>query len=69
MTEHATRASLAPEYDVVIVGARFAGLYLLVRLRELGLSARAFEAGTGVGGTWNWNRYPAARYSRAAAFR
>ena len=61
MTEHATRATLAPEYDVVIVGAGFAGLYLLTRLRDLGLSARAFEAGGGVGGTWYWNRYPGAR--------
>ncbi len=50
-----------PEYDVAIVGAGFAGLYLLHQCRELGLSARAWEAGTGVGGTWYWNRYPGAR--------
>src|SRR5271168_293445 len=48
-------------YDAVIVGAGFAGLYMLHRLRGLGLSARVFEAGTGVGGTWYWNRYPGAR--------
>ncbi len=48
-------------YDVVIVGAGFAGLYMLHRLRGLGLSARVFEAGSGVGGTWYWNRYPGAR--------
>ena len=47
--------------DVVIVGAGFAGLYMLHRLRGLGLSARVFEAGSGVGGTWYWNRYPGAR--------
>jgi len=47
--------------DAVIVGAGFAGLYMLHRLRELGLSATAFEAGSGVGGTWFWNRYPGAR--------
>jgi cyclohexanone monooxygenase len=47
--------------DVVVVGAGFAGLYLLHRLRGLGLSARAFEQGGGVGGTWYWNRYPGAR--------
>ncbi|MGK0168888.1 MAG: cation diffusion facilitator CzcD-associated flavoprotein CzcO [Gammaproteobacteria bacterium] len=47
--------------DVVVVGAGFAGLYLLHRLRGLGLSAVALEAGTGVGGTWYWNRYPGAR--------
>ena len=47
--------------DVVIVGAGFSGLYLLHRLRGLGLSARIFEAGDGVGGTWYWNRYPGAR--------
>ncbi|PSB63302.1 cyclohexanone monooxygenase [Chroococcidiopsis cubana CCALA 043] len=49
------------EFDVAIVGAGFAGLYMLHRLRELGLSARVFEAGSGVGGTWFWNRYPGAR--------
>jgi cyclohexanone monooxygenase len=47
--------------DVVIVGAGFAGMYLLHRLRGLGMSARVFEAGTDVGGTWYWNRYPGAR--------
>ena len=48
-------------FDAVIVGAGFAGLYMLHRLRGLGFSARVFEAGTGVGGTWYWNRYPGAR--------
>ncbi len=47
--------------DAVIVGAGFAGLYMLHRLRGLGLSARVFEAGDDVGGTWYWNRYPGAR--------
>ncbi|MEY4761306.1 MAG: hypothetical protein RLZZ200_1162, partial [Pseudomonadota bacterium] len=47
--------------DVVIVGAGFAGLYALHALRGLGLSARVFEAGDDVGGTWYWNRYPGAR--------
>ena len=49
------------DYDAVIVGAGFAGLYMLHRLRGLGLSVRVFEAGGGVGGTWYWNRYPGAR--------
>ncbi len=47
--------------DVVIVGAGFAGLYMLHKLRSLGVTARVFEAGGGVGGTWYWNRYPGAR--------
>src|SRR4051812_16403448 len=47
--------------DVVIVGAGFAGMYMLHRLRGLGMSARVFEAAGGVGGTWYWNRYPGAR--------
>ncbi len=47
--------------DAVVVGAGFAGLYMLHKLHELGLNARAFEAGDGVGGTWYWNRYPGAR--------
>jgi len=49
------------ELDAVVVGAGFAGLYMLHRLRGLGLSTRVFEAGDGVGGTWHWNRYPGAR--------
>ncbi|HEY5637723.1 MAG TPA: NAD(P)/FAD-dependent oxidoreductase [Burkholderiales bacterium] len=48
-------------FDVVVVGAGFAGLYLLHRARALGFTARAFEAGSDVGGTWYWNRYPGAR--------
>ena len=47
--------------DAVVVGAGFAGLYMLHRLRGLGLRARVYEAGGGVGGTWYWNRYPGAR--------
>ncbi len=47
--------------DVAIVGAGFAGMYMLHRLRGLGYQARVFEAGKGVGGTWYWNRYPGAR--------
>jgi len=48
-------------YDAVIVGAGFAGMYMLHRLRGLGFTARVYEAGGGVGGTWYWNRYPGAR--------
>ena len=51
----------APDVDAVIVGAGFAGLYMLHRLRAMGLSVRVFERGSGVGGTWYWNRYPGAR--------
>ncbi len=47
--------------DAVVVGAGFAGMYMLHRLRGLGLSVRVYEAGDGVGGTWYWNRYPGAR--------
>ena len=50
-----------PQYDAVIVGAGFAGLYMLHRLRQDGFRAIVFEAGSGVGGTWYWNRYPGAR--------
>ncbi len=49
------------QYDVVVVGGGLGGLYALHRLRGLGLSVRVFEAGSGVGGTWFWNRYPGAR--------
>ena len=47
--------------DAVIVGAGFAGIYMLYKLRQQGLEARVIEAGSGVGGTWYWNRYPGAR--------
>lgn len=46
--------------DAVVIGAGFAGLYAVYRFREMGLSLRAFEQGSGVGGTWYWNRYPGA---------
>jgi cyclohexanone monooxygenase len=48
-------------YDAVIIGAGFAGMYMLHRLRKLGMTARVYERGDGVGGTWYWNRYPGAR--------
>jgi cyclohexanone monooxygenase len=48
-------------FDVIVVGAGFAGMYMLHRTRQLGLSVRVFEAADGVGGTWYWNRYPGAR--------
>ncbi len=47
--------------DVAIVGGGLAGLYAIHRLRGLGLTVRAYEAGSGIGGTWFWNRYPGAR--------
>lgn len=47
--------------DVAIVGGGLAGLYAIHRLRKLGLKVRAYEAGSGIGGTWFWNRYPGAR--------
>ena len=49
------------EYDAIVIGAGFAGLYMLYRLRERGLSVRVLEAADGIGGTWYWNSYPGAR--------
>jgi cyclohexanone monooxygenase len=49
------------DFDAVVVGAGFAGLYMLAKLRELGFSAIVIEQGADVGGTWYWNRYPGAR--------
>jgi cyclohexanone monooxygenase len=59
--EGAPARAKSEQFDAVIVGAGFAGMYMLHRLRGLGLTARVFEAGVGVGGTWYWNRYPGAR--------
>ena len=50
------------QFDVIVIGAGVTGLYALYRLRELGFSVRCFEDGSGVGGTWYWNRYPGARF-------
>jgi cation diffusion facilitator CzcD-associated flavoprotein CzcO len=57
-----TAPAEAQEFDAIIVGAGISGLYQLYRLRELGMRVRVLEAGTGVGGTWYWNRYPGARF-------
>ncbi len=50
------------DFDAIVIGAGVAGLYQLHKLRELGLRVRTFEAASGVGGTWYWNRYPGARF-------
>ena len=55
-------AASSPDWDAIIIGAGMSGMYQLYRLRRLGLRVRVFEAGTGVGGTWYWNRYPGARF-------
>src|SRR6201747_290187 len=49
-------------YDAIVIGAGISGMFMLYRLRELGMTTRVFEAGTNVGGTWYWNRYPGARF-------
>ncbi len=52
---------MSAQPDVLVVGGGFAGRYAVHRFRELGFSVKAFEAGSNVGGTWYWNRYPGAR--------
>ena len=52
--------------DALVIGAGVAGLYQLHRMREMGMNVRAYEAGSGVGGTWYWNRYPGARFDSQA---
>ena len=55
-------ASTTPDFDAVVIGAGFSGMYMLKSLRDkLGLQVRVYEAGDTVGGTWYWNRYPGAR--------
>ena len=55
-------AEAVERFDAIVIGAGVTGLYSLYRLRELGLSVRAFEDASGVGGTWFWNRYPGCRF-------
>ncbi len=54
-------ANASSQYDVVVIGAGFAGMYTLHKLRALNLNIKVVEAGDNVGGTWYWNRYPGAR--------
>jgi hypothetical protein len=61
LTERPTQDQVAT-YDAIVIGAGISGMFMLYRLRELGMTARVFEAGTNVGGTWYWNRYPGARF-------
>jgi cyclohexanone monooxygenase len=51
----------SPQYDAIIIGAGFAGMYMLKTLRDKGFRAHVYERGADVGGTWYWNRYPGAR--------
>jgi cation diffusion facilitator CzcD-associated flavoprotein CzcO len=52
----------AKKVDAVIIGAGISGMYQLHKLRKIGLTVKVYEGGTGVGGTWYWNRYPGARF-------
>ena len=60
-TASSTMSSTPDHLDVAIVGAGFAGLYMLYKLRGLGFSVRVYEAADNVGGTWFWNQYPGCR--------
>lgn len=57
----ASRNETATDFDVVVIGAGLAGLYMLHKLRQLGFTVQIFESGDAVGGTWHFNRYPGAR--------
>ena len=56
--EVARKSAETAVFDVVVIGAGFAGMYMLHRLRQAGFSVLVLEAGSGGGGTWYWNRYP-----------
>ena len=57
-----TGASPSTDLDAIVIGAGFSGMYMLKSLRDkLGMKVKVIEAGSGVGGTWYWNRYPGAQ--------
>jgi cation diffusion facilitator CzcD-associated flavoprotein CzcO len=58
---HRTVTETGADFDAIVVGAGFAGLYMMHKLRTYGFTAKVFEQGSDVGGTWYWNRYPGAR--------
>ena len=62
MEQHSALGQV-PEYDAIVIGAGISGMFMLYRLRQLGMTTRVFEAGSDIGGTWYWNRYPGARYN------
>ncbi|MGH8516177.1 MAG: flavin-containing monooxygenase, partial [Panacagrimonas sp.] len=62
MSASKTPAPGTNTYDAIVIGAGVAGMYQLHRLREMGLKVLGLEAGSNVGGTWYWNRYPGARF-------
>ena len=62
-----TRDGSAPDLDLIVVGAGLAGIYMLYKAQTMGLRVKAFEAGSGVGGTWYWNRYPGCRVDARSA--
>jgi cation diffusion facilitator CzcD-associated flavoprotein CzcO len=61
-------ATPGTDFDAIVVGAGFAGMYMLHRLRGLDMRVRVIEAGSSVGGTWYWNRYPGARVDTETMF-
>jgi cation diffusion facilitator CzcD-associated flavoprotein CzcO len=62
MANPTTNSGTVEEFDAIVIGAGVSGLYQLYRLREAGLKVRGLEDGSGVGGTWYWNRYPGCRF-------
>ena len=68
MNSQSSENNTVHEFDAIIVGAGFAGMYMLYRLQKLGLSVQVLEAADGVGGTWYWNRYPGARCDTESMF-
>ena len=63
MASTSSATAQAPDtFDAIVIGGGISGMYQLYRLRELGMKVRVFEAGSDVGGTWYWNRYPGARF-------
>lgn len=59
---HTNSGDTGAAFDAIIIGAGISGMFQLYRLRELGMNVKVLETGTGVGGTWYWNRYPGARF-------
>lgn len=67
-TDSASARATPDTYDAIVIGAGFAGIYMVYRLREAGFTVHGFETGSGVGGTWYWNRYPGARCDSESMF-